>query len=113
MSSLDPRAFASSFGNSQLVTWEWNPATDELQWTARQTDIYDYSASELNTSAAWFAIVHPDDRMRVRLAMKWALESTPGFREHFRVSTRDGKLSGFLDMDRASGCLINRSACWA
>ena len=96
MSSLDPRAFASSFGNSQLVTWEWNPDTDELQWTSRQAEIYDYSASEINSSAAWIAIVHPDDQMRVRLAMKWALESMPGFREHFRITTKDGKILWIL-----------------
>jgi diguanylate cyclase (GGDEF)-like protein/PAS domain S-box-containing protein len=92
MSSLDPQAVASAFGHSQLVTWEWNPTADELHWTSRQTEIYGYSASEINSSAAWFAIVHPEDRERVRLAMEGALQSIPGFREHFRITTKDGKV---------------------
>jgi diguanylate cyclase (GGDEF)-like protein/PAS domain S-box-containing protein len=91
MSILGFQAVPPAYAYSQLVTWEWNPPVDELRWTSQQTEIYDYSASEINSSAAWLAIVHPDDRMRVRLAMKWALESTPTFREHFRVFTKDGK----------------------
>ena len=91
MFSLDPQDVASAFGSSQLLTWEWNPTADELRWTSRHTEIYGYSASEINSSAAWFAIVHPDDRERVRLATEGALQSIPGFREHFRVSTKDGQ----------------------
>ncbi|MGA2831725.1 MAG: diguanylate cyclase [Terracidiphilus sp.] len=91
MSILGSQIAPPAYAYSQLVAWEWNPTTDELRWTSRQTEIYDYSESEINSSAAWLAIVHPDDRMRVRLAMKWALESTPTFREHFRVFTKDRK----------------------
>ena len=68
MFSLDPQAVASAFGYSQLATWEWNPSTDELRWTSGQPKVYAYPAIEINSSAAWFAIVHPDDRERVRLA---------------------------------------------
>ncbi len=96
MYSLDPQAVASAFGNSQLLTWGWNPDWDELHWTSQQTEIYGYSASEINSSAAWFAIVHPDDRERVRLATERALQSVPGFREHFRVITKDGKILWIL-----------------
>ena len=91
MPSLDPQDVASAFGNSQLVTWEWNPSTGALRWTTGQAEIYGYPASEINNSNAWFAIMHPDDRERVRLATEGALQSIPGFREHFRVLTKDGK----------------------
>jgi diguanylate cyclase (GGDEF)-like protein/PAS domain S-box-containing protein len=96
MSSLDSQAVASAFGYSQLVTWEWNPSTDELRWTSRQPEIYAYSASEINSSDRWFAIVHPDDQERVRLATQTALQSVPGFREHFRVCCKDGKILWLL-----------------
>jgi len=96
MFSLDPQAVASAFGYSQLATWEWNPSTDELRWTSGQPKVYAYPAIEINSSAAWFAIVHPDDRERVRLATQSALRNVPGFREHFRVSTNDGQVLWIL-----------------
>jgi diguanylate cyclase (GGDEF)-like protein/PAS domain S-box-containing protein len=96
MHSLDPQAVSSAFGYSQLATWEWNPSTDELQWTSGQAEVYAYPAGEIDSSAAWFAIVHPDDRERVRLATESALQSIPGFREHFRVTTKDGKILWIL-----------------
>jgi diguanylate cyclase (GGDEF)-like protein/PAS domain S-box-containing protein len=92
MHSLDPQAVASAFGYSQLATWEWNPSTDEFRWTAGQAEVYGYPASQIDSSKAWFAIVHADDRERVRLATETALKSIPGFREHFRVFTGDGQI---------------------
>jgi len=91
MFSLDPQAVASAFGYSQLVTWEWNPGTDELSWTSRQPEIYAYAASEISSFKAWFSIVNPDDRERVRQATDRALRLVPGFREHFRITSKDGK----------------------
>jgi diguanylate cyclase (GGDEF)-like protein/PAS domain S-box-containing protein len=96
MHSLDPQAVASAFGYSQLATWEWNPTTDEFRWTAGQAEVYAYPAREINSSQAWFAIVHPEDRERVRQATECALKSIPGFREHFRVFTGDGKILWIL-----------------
>ena len=92
MFSLDPQAVSSAFGYSQLATWEWNPTADELRWTSGQTEIYGYRAGEISSSAAWSAIVYPEDRERVRLAIERALQAEPGFREHFRVSTKDGNI---------------------
>jgi diguanylate cyclase (GGDEF)-like protein/PAS domain S-box-containing protein len=96
MFSLDPQAVSSAFGHSQLATWEWNPSTDELRWTSQQAEVYAYTVAELGSSAAWSAIIHPDDRERVKLASKRALESVPGFREHFRIISRDGKVLWIL-----------------
>jgi len=91
MHVLDPQAVASAFGHSQLATWEWNPATDEFQWTSGQAQVYGHPAGEINSAAAWFSLIHPDDRERVQAAFDRALRSVPGYREHFRVSTGDGK----------------------
>jgi len=91
MHSLDPQAVSSAFGHSQLATWEWNPTSDEMTWTSGQTTVYAHPVSAINSSAAWFFIVHPDDRERVKSAFERALQSVPGFREHFRVTSKDGK----------------------
>jgi len=96
MFTLDPQAVASAFGYSQLATWEWNPSTDEFRWTSGQANAYSYPATEINSSKAWFAIVHPEDRERVRLATERALQTMPGFREHFRVCCKDGQILWIL-----------------
>jgi diguanylate cyclase (GGDEF)-like protein/PAS domain S-box-containing protein len=96
MFSLDHRAVASAFGYSQLATWEWNPSTDELRWTSGQSEVYAYPVAELNSTVAWSAIVHPDDRDRVVMAAQRSVQVSQGFREHFRIYTRDGKIVWIL-----------------
>jgi diguanylate cyclase (GGDEF)-like protein/PAS domain S-box-containing protein len=85
MDSFDPEIIALALGSARLATWEWNPITDELKWTSGETEIYARPASEINSSAAWAALVHPDDRDRIRQAALSALESETGFYEQFRV----------------------------
>ena len=96
MFSLDPESVASAFGHSQLATWEWSPSTDELRWTSGQAEVYGYPVGEIDSPAAWWAIVHPDDRVRVRQATERSFTNVPGFREHFRVCTRDGRVLWIL-----------------
>jgi diguanylate cyclase (GGDEF)-like protein/PAS domain S-box-containing protein len=96
MPSLDPRAVASAFGYSQLATWEWNPSTDELRWTSGQSEVYAYPVAELNSTGTWSAIVHPDDRDRVARAAEHSLHAGQGFREHFRIYTKDGRIVWIL-----------------
>lgn len=96
MHSLDPQAVASAFGHSQLATWEWNPSSGELHWTSGQATVYAHATSAINSSAAWFSIIHPEDRERVQSAFERALQTVPGFREHFRIATGDGKVLWIL-----------------
>ncbi len=93
---MDPQTVASAFGYSQLATWEWNPSTDEFKWTAGQAEVYGYPANEINSSAAWFAIIHPEDRERVRLANQRAIQTAAGFREHFRLATKEKQILWIL-----------------
>jgi len=89
MFSLDPEIVALALDSARMATWEWIPSTDQLRWTSGQAAIYSRPSTEINSSAAWTALIHPDDRERVRLAVKCALETETGFREHFRVSGKD------------------------
>jgi diguanylate cyclase (GGDEF)-like protein/PAS domain S-box-containing protein len=73
-----------------MATWEWVSATDTLRWTSGQCEIYASPAIDLNTSAAWYAIVHPEDCDRVRQATANALLTCTGFRERFRVAGKNG-----------------------
>src|ERR1035438_4644565 len=91
MLTPDPHVFASAQRNARLATWEWIPSTNELRWTSGQSEIYSRPVANVNTSQAWAAIVHPDDRARIANAVERALESRTGFHERFRVSGKDGK----------------------
>lgn len=90
--TFDPEMISSALGSARLATWEWNPVTDELRWTSGQAEIYSRPAAEINSSAAWAEIVHPEDGERVRIAAVRALETETGFREQFRVKGRDGQI---------------------
>jgi len=91
MFSLDPEIVASAFGNARLATWEWNPTSDQLRWTSGQAEIYSRPCQEINCSAAWESVIHPEDAERVRKAAEFALETRTGFREQFRVHGKEGK----------------------
>lgn len=92
MFSLDPEMVSRALGDTRIATWEWTPSPDSLHWTSGQTEIYSRPSAEINSSTAWEAIVHPDDRLRVRAAAERALETETGFREQFRVMGLDGRI---------------------
>ena len=90
MFSLDPEIVRNSLGDARIATWEWIPSSDTLRWTSGQSEIYSRPSSEINSSSAWSALVHPDDRERVRNAVQTAIETETGFQEQFRVIGPDG-----------------------
>jgi diguanylate cyclase (GGDEF)-like protein/PAS domain S-box-containing protein len=92
MFSLDPEIVRQTLGDARIATWEWFPSSDKLRWTSGQTEIYSRPSSEIDSSAAWEALVHPDDRERLRLAVQTAIETETGFREQFRVIGPQGRL---------------------
>lgn len=90
MFPLDPQLVALTNVGGRMATWEWLAATDTLRWTSGQSEIYAKPASELNSSSAWYALVHPEDCDRVRQAVANALRTCTGFRERFRVAGKNG-----------------------
>jgi diguanylate cyclase (GGDEF)-like protein/PAS domain S-box-containing protein len=90
MFSLNPQLIALAEGGAEIATWEWDPATDELRWTSGRAEMYSRPASEIRSSRDWEAIIHPDDRARVRSSVEAALEDGTGFRERFRVAGKSG-----------------------
>jgi diguanylate cyclase (GGDEF)-like protein/PAS domain S-box-containing protein len=76
----------------RLTTWEWIAATDQIRWTSGQKEVYSRPVEEINTTSAWYQIVHPDDRERLRKAVERALESGEGHRERFRVIGKRGEI---------------------
>ena len=91
MFSLDPGVIPSpTLEYSRIARWRWIVATDELSWSSGQADIYARPLSEVTSSVAWDALIHPQDRARVREAATKALETETAFREQFRIQGKGG-----------------------
>src|SRR5579863_9967942 len=94
--SLDPKLAGFSVEITRAATWEWLADTDELRWTSGNSEIYARPAGEINSSRAWSAMVHPEDRERLESAVEAALRAGTGYRERFRVTGRDGAMLWIL-----------------
>jgi diguanylate cyclase (GGDEF)-like protein/PAS domain S-box-containing protein len=89
MMPFDPELIAMASDDPRLATWEWISATDQLRWTS--VEIYSRPAEEVNNTASWMTLVHPDDRERLGKAVEHAVEAGNGFREPFRVIGAHGE----------------------
>ena len=101
MSTVDTQLLALAQGSAAIATWEWIPETDKLCWTSGQAEIYSRPAGEIDSTAAWESLIHPEDRARVRSAVEVALRTGGGFRERFRVEGKDGKTLWILGYGKA------------
>jgi PAS domain S-box-containing protein len=57
------RTLLEEFGDTFFF---WDLKTDDVEFSRSWLDSMDYAPHELATSAAWFALLHPDDRNRVK-----------------------------------------------
>lgn len=75
-------------------TWEWDPETDGLVWSPEQHALFgtNPAAGAPQSHEAFLALVHPDDRARLRAAAIEALE-TGEYEAEFRI-LRPGRAGG-------------------
>lgn len=59
-----------------LGTWDYNPITDQLRWDARCKALAGLSPDSVVDWQVFVNSIHPDDRERVRAAIRRALEPT-------------------------------------
>jgi PAS domain S-box-containing protein len=73
--------------------WLWSAADAKLYGDARFADLYgldrDAAAAGLPTDA-FFAAIHPDDRMRVRIAVAGVMHGADTFAKEYRLSAPGG-----------------------
>lgn len=91
MVTSDSSLAALAIGKLRLATWESNVSTGALRWVSNPPEIYASPVAEIDTRARWYALIHPDDRERIRQAVDRALETESGFHEQFHVYGKDGK----------------------
>ena len=72
--------------------WDWNPVTDELQWSVEQERLYGLAQGTFGGRTADFlAFIHPDDRERTQnhLALLGRGEDS---KEEFRIVLASGEI---------------------
>lgn len=84
--------------------WEWNAATDEAYYSPRWKAMLGYADHEFpNSSAAWLALVHPDDRAGLDARMRAHTEGTAShYESEHRLRCKDGTYRWVLARGRVT-----------
>ncbi len=95
------------------LVYEWDMGSGELTWYGNISEILGYDPAELPRSLeAWEKILHPEDRVRVRLSVERHLETGDTFFEEYRVVRRDGVVLQWTDSGRVIRDASGRPVRW-
>lgn len=84
--------FEFALSSGRLAIWEWSPVTSALEWSDSIDGMLGYERGQFpRTPTAWEAILHPDDRDRVLLALQRHLDEDAPYRIDYRVRKRSGE----------------------
>ncbi len=93
----------SALDAGEMGTWVWNLQTDEIQFDARQLELYELNFGKLSFEAA-FARVHPEDRARVEQAIDAVTSGAePNFEAEFRLDLPSNTPRWIAAYGRAAG----------
>jgi two-component system, chemotaxis family, CheB/CheR fusion protein len=86
-----------------LGTWDYDPQTKELIWDKRCREIYGFSQTKPVNTAAFFEVIHADDRKVVEDKVNKALTDTLSgqFDAEYRTVPIDGKIKWLKSKGRA------------
>jgi len=86
-----------------LGTWDYNPQTKELLWDKRCNEIYGLPPLSTVDIPAFFAMIHPDDRLRMEKKIRETLldEKLDSFDIEFRTIAIDEKIKWLMAKGRA------------
>lgn len=71
--------------------WDWSPATDVAFFSRRWKEILGYEEHEIeDTGAAFFALLHDQDRARVEAAIMAHIQRREPYIADFRMRAKDG-----------------------
>ncbi|WP_430429052.1 PAS domain-containing protein [Maribacter litoralis] len=76
---------------AQIGTWDYDVIDNSLLWDNEMYRIFDVGKKEFSGAfEAWSNTIHPDDKSRILLSTKKALEGIKDFDEEFRIKLKDG-----------------------
>jgi PAS domain S-box-containing protein len=81
-----------AFEAARLGDWMWNIVSGEVIWSARCKALYGLSPDTEITYERFLARVHPEDRERVDLALRQAVETRGEYEVEKRVIWPDGSM---------------------
>ncbi|WP_018934697.1 PAS domain-containing protein [Thioalkalivibrio sp. ALJ24] len=97
---------------TNMGTWEWTPGREELEWSERIAPLLGYQNGDLApTEDNFLAAVHPEDRERVRNAIRSSMRRGAYLELEHRVVWPDGTVRWLLqrgDVERdAAGDVLH------
>jgi PAS domain S-box-containing protein len=81
----------SALESAQLGTFQWDPRTGDLKWSARTRALFGLGPDEPVEYDRFLQLVAPEDRERVAAAVAATLESGRTFRVRYRIVRPDGQ----------------------
>lgn len=75
--------------SAKIGTWDWNLVRDELAWNERNYEIFGVTPGTPINSELLFAMVHADDRARVKAAIETAARNATDFAAEFRLARQE------------------------
>lgn len=96
MESLEPaerqRMLEQAMEMAGLGVWSWSIPEDEVRWSRTLYEIYGLEREAFTASyEAYLALVHPDDRERVRSVIEETVTSGTRFEQEERIVRPDGE----------------------
>ena len=92
--SRSPEDRIAGLAGAAAGLWLWSVADGRLYGDARFADLYGLDRDALSAGVAtdtFFAAIHPDDRMRIRIAVAGLMHGADVFSKTYRVTTPDGE----------------------
>lgn len=88
---------------SKTGIWTWDLTTDAVTWTPECYEIHGLPEGAFDgTSAGFFRLVHPDDRVRREATARAAIEDHSAYHSEFRVIRPGGEVLWVENLGRAS-----------
>lgn len=76
--------------------WEWDPKTDELEWSEEIWKLYGLDPARKASSLLWEKVVHPDDLEGIRNTKREVAEKKADLKIEYRVCHKDGSVHWLL-----------------
>jgi PAS domain S-box-containing protein len=76
-----------ALATGRMCAWDWNVVTDRVLWSDPSAGV---AGGGPGTAEAYLRAVHPDDRERLRSAVRRATGAGLAFQEQYRVVSADG-----------------------
>jgi PAS domain S-box-containing protein len=86
----------------RIGIWEWNVTEDVVLWSPETHDVMGVPRDvPIRETAAFFALVHPDDLDGVRERLRAAAQGNDGYEHQFRIRRPDGAIRWVATIGRA------------